>query len=116
MQDLIGFQKLLTNNMLLNSINPKNNQKINTWEVLSQSDVDLIIDQTYNSYLEWRETKLSFRLNCLEEISNLLIDRSKEYAILMADEMGKPLSQGIAEVKKCAWLCDYYHQNANKES
>jgi len=112
MQDLIGFQKPWTNNMFLNSINPKNNQKINTWEILSQSDVDLKINQTYNSYLEWRETKLPFRLSCLEELSSLLIERSKEYAVLMADEMGKPLAQGIAEVEKCAWLCDYYHENA----
>ena len=52
-------------------------------------------------------------MSCLEDISNLLRDRSKEYGVLMADEMGKPLSQGIAEIEKCAWLCDYYGQNAS---
>ena len=98
--------------MILDSINPKNNQKINSWETLSQSDVDFKIDCSYKAYLEWRDTRLPFRLNCLEEVSNLLKERSKEYAVLMADEMGKPLSQGIAEVEKCAWLCDYYFQNA----
>ena len=30
----------------------------------------------------------------------------------MADEMGKPLAQGLAEIEKCAWLCDYYKENA----
>ena len=30
----------------------------------------------------------------------------------MADEMGKPLKQGIAEAEKCALGCDYYADNA----
>ena len=98
--------------MKLESINPKNNQIINSWKTHNQSEVDSIIDNANNTYLEWRDTHLTFRLSCLEDISILLKERSKEYGVLMADEMGKPLSQGIAEVEKCAWLCDYYLQNA----
>ena len=31
---------------------------------------------------------------------------------LMADEMGKPKKQGMVEISKCAWLCDYYLKNS----
>jgi len=111
---LIGFQRQWINNLQLESINPKNNQVINSWDIPSQIEVDSIIENANNAYLEWRNTQLSFRLNCLEDISALLKERSKEYGVLMADEMGKPLTQGIAEVEKCAWLCDYYFENASE--
>ena len=33
---------------------------------------------------------------------------------LMADEMGKPKKQGMLEISKCAWLCDYYLKNSEQ--
>ena len=98
--------------MKLKSINPKNNKLIGSWDSQSPDDVANVLNRANKAYLDWMGTDLSFRINCLEEISNLLRDRAKEYGTLMADEMGKPLAQGLAEIEKCAWLCDYYKENA----
>ena len=98
--------------MKLKSINPKNNKLINSWEVHSTEQVDALLSRANQTYQGWMKTDLSFRINCLEEISNLLRERAKEYAIIMADEMGKPVTQGLAEIEKCAWLCDYYKEHA----
>ena len=100
--------------MQLNSINPKNNKIINSWDINDKDEVNSILENAHNTYIEWKDTPLSFRLSCLEDISVLLKERSKEYGVLMADEMGKPLSQGVAEIEKCAWLCDYYFQYASE--
>lgn len=32
----------------------------------------------------------------------------------MAEEMGKPIRDGIAEIQKCAGGCDYYAENAER--
>ena len=41
----------------------------------------------------------------------VLRERANEYAVLMAQEMGKPIRDGRAEAEKCAWACDYYAEN-----
>jgi len=98
--------------MELKSINPKNNHLIRSWKIHDENEVSRILEKSNKSYLKWKSTDLSFRLNCLDEIANILRENSKEYGTLMSNEMGKPLSQGISEIEKCAWLCDYYRENA----
>jgi succinate-semialdehyde dehydrogenase/glutarate-semialdehyde dehydrogenase len=48
----------------------------------------------------------------LRNASRILINKKEEYAALMATEMGKPVRDGRAEIEKCAWVCDYYADNA----
>ena len=98
--------------MSLESINPKNNHLINTWEVHNDKVINDYLEKANEAHIKWKTTELSFRINCLDEIANKLREDAKEYGKMMADEMGKPLSQGIGEIEKCAWLCDYYRDNA----
>jgi succinate-semialdehyde dehydrogenase/glutarate-semialdehyde dehydrogenase len=44
--------------------------------------------------------------------ARMLPDRAGTYARLMAEEMGKPISDGIAEAQKCALTCDYFAEHA----
>ena len=55
---------------------------------------------------------LCLRLTCLEHLSGVLSDFKRDYALLMAEEMGKPIRQGIGEIEKCIWLCNYYVSNS----
>tara|TARA_Y100001970_G_C14200853_1_gene840999 strand:+ start:498 stop:1871 length:1374 start_codon:yes stop_codon:yes gene_type:complete len=99
--------------MKLESINPKNNHLIDSWITHNSYDVKNILENANKAYLKWKDIDLSLRINCLDDMANILRENSKEYGLIMANEMGKPLSQGMAEVEKCAWLCDYYKENSN---
>jgi succinate-semialdehyde dehydrogenase/glutarate-semialdehyde dehydrogenase len=46
------------------------------------------------------------RTALLRRAATLLRERADDHAVGMAREMGKPVSQGRAEIEKCAWLCE----------
>ena len=68
--------------MQLNSINPKNNKIINSWDVHNDNEIDAIISKSYSSFQKWKDTDFTFRLECIKKISKLLRDRTKEFGTL----------------------------------
>src|SRR3989475_9759698 len=57
---------------------------------------------------------LAHRAKLVREAARLLRERKSQHARTMALEMGKPLPQGEAEAEKCAWVCDYYAEHAER--
>ena len=98
--------------MSLISINPATSEEIKIYPEYSLDEIDNILSKMINAQKQWSLLELDFRLECLSHISGILKDRKREYASIMANEMGKPIAQAKAEVDKCAWLCDYYKQYA----
>ena len=48
----------------------------------------------------------------MKEVAHLLREGKEDFGALMTEEMGKPYKQSIAEAEKCAWVCEYYADNA----
>jgi len=94
------------------SINPSNGEEISAYQEHSSREVMEILDLANRSQKDWKNKDVSSRAEYLPILSSLLIEKARELAICMAEEMGKPISQGIAEINKCALLCDYYSTNA----
>lgn len=57
-------------------------------------------------------SQLHSRLEKLSRAAEILRKNKQIYAEIMTQEMGKPISQSISEIEKCAWVCDYYVENA----
>ena len=98
--------------MALISINPATTEEIKSYPEYSSFDINRILSKAINAQKRWSLLELDFRLECISQISGILRDKKREYASIMADEMGKPIAQAIGEVEKCAWLCDYYKEYA----
>ena len=99
---------------MLQSINPANEELIHQYEEMSDAVVSGILDKTNSAYHEWKLTSFNHRSGLMKNAAKILRDRKDELARLMTLEMGKPILQSKAEVEKCAWVCDYYAENAEK--
>ncbi|GAA5482861.1 NAD-dependent succinate-semialdehyde dehydrogenase [Haloferula sargassicola] len=55
---------------------------------------------------------LDERVGWLRAIADRLESEAGPLAMLMAKEMGKPVTQGRSEAEKCAWVCRYYADHA----
>lgn len=93
-------------------INPLNGEEIKSYPAMAQSAVNPAIDCCHNAFLKWRKTPLPVRSRHMRAAARILRKKTNQYAELMALEMGKPIREGQAETEKCAWVCEYYADNA----
>ena len=97
---------------MLTSINPANNKLIRNYAELTSIESSDIISLADESYVSWKETAFTHRSRLMKNAAKILRNNSEEYSALMTMEMGKPIVQSRAEIEKCAWVCDYYAENA----
>ena len=98
--------------MTIETVNPATGELIHKYTEMSDDELNKIIQDTHQAYLKWREYDLVSRSRFMIKLAELLLQRKKEYAILVATEMGKPLAQGEAEIEKCSMVCRHYAENA----
>jgi succinate-semialdehyde dehydrogenase / glutarate-semialdehyde dehydrogenase len=100
--------------MSLQSINPATGDSIATYQEMTPPEVAEIVKRADRAFLEWRRTSFAERAAPMRAAAKLLRDNAPDYAGLMADEMGKPVKDGIAEAQKCALACDFYAEHAER--
>ena len=99
---------------MLSSINPANNILIKNYDEMTGPESADIISLADKAFKNWKETSFIHRSELMKNAAKVLRDNSEEYSVLMTIEMGKPIVQSRTEVEKCAWVCDYYADNAEK--
>ena len=96
----------------MKAINPFNNEPIKTYREHTSEEVGQIIDLVREAFQAWRQVSFAQRATLMKNAANLLRKRKEEFAALITREMGKIIRESRAEVEKCAWVCDYYAENA----
>ena len=97
---------------MIKSINPTTGKTVNSYETHSEKGIEKIINSVDKTWHYWRLASFTERATAMQNLSTLLRSKKEELALLMAIEMGKVIKEGISEIEKCAWVCEYYAQNA----
>src|SRR5581483_2594652 len=98
--------------MSMQSIDPTTGEAVEAFEEASSAEVDRILAGAAAAFGRWRRVSFAERAARMREAARLLRAKRSDYAAVMAREMGKPVTQGEAEVEKCAVGCDYYAEHA----
>jgi len=99
---------------LLTTYDPSTGLEINSYPVYDEKKIEQILEQSEETYTEWRLLSFAARAFVLQNIAREL-RRSKEIlAKLATKEMGKPIQQSRDEVEKCARTLDFYAENGEQ--
>src|SRR3982074_94980 len=98
----------------MESVNPHSGQKIRSYSSVTDEQMNSLPQAADKAFRDWTKSSFAERANLMKAAGRILRERKNELAELMADEMGKVLRDGGAEVEKCAGCCDYYAENAQK--
>ena len=98
--------------MPIESFNPHTGRVLRRFTAFSWAKTERILNQAYRAAVPWQATSFAHRAGVLRRAAALLRERQQDLARLMALEMGKPVTDGRAEVLKCAACCEYYAEHA----
>ncbi len=99
---------------MLTAINPYSEQPCYSLETLSDQELDEKINLARRAFSGWKARSFAERAQVLQNIAKQLRADKDKLAGLMAEEMGKPIKEGLAEVEKAAGCADFYAENAQR--
>jgi succinate-semialdehyde dehydrogenase/glutarate-semialdehyde dehydrogenase len=99
---------------MLIAINPATGELNQEYAEHSEIQVHQFIEHAHQQFLLWSRESFRKRATVLKKVAGVLGDRTQELSILMSKEMGKPLAEGRKEIDKCARVCEFYAENAEK--
>jgi succinate-semialdehyde dehydrogenase/glutarate-semialdehyde dehydrogenase len=88
--------------------NPATGRIVETFASLDEAALDAYLTRAAETFHVYRRLPENDRAQYLREVARLLTQEKSSLASLMTSEMGKPIWAAVAEVEKCAWVCDYY--------
>ena len=100
--------------MAITSINPATGEEIKTFESLTDEQIDEKLGLAARAFRRYWKTPFSDRAKKMVRAAEILEEEKEEFARLMASEMGKTFTAAVAEAEKCAWVCRYYAENAER--
>lgn len=98
--------------MAIETINPTTGKSEKKFSEISKEELRRKINSAEAAFNSWQKTDFDFRKIKMLNAASILRNEKEKFGRLLTLEMGKTLLQAIAEVEKCAWVCEYYAENA----
>ncbi len=97
---------------MLKAINPTTGKLLHEVQPASHQQVESILVNADSAFDDWRRTSFTDRAKVLMDVARLMRDDIDQLALLMTEEMGKPIREARGEVEKAAWCAEHYAEHA----
>ena len=98
----------------MQAINPATMKLVAEYKEHSPQETEEILHHVQETWMDWKDTHISERKRFMLNIAALLRQEKMRIGELITTEMGKILSESVAEVEKCAWVCEYFAEEAEQ--
>jgi succinate-semialdehyde dehydrogenase/glutarate-semialdehyde dehydrogenase len=98
----------------IKTVNPATGEPGRSYDYTSIEEAHAAAAAGHQAFGRWRKTSFADRAAIIRRAAEILRLRKAEFARLMTEEMGKTFDEGIAEVEKCAFHCDWFADNAER--
>jgi succinate-semialdehyde dehydrogenase/glutarate-semialdehyde dehydrogenase len=98
----------------LQTTDPSTGRPGRAYDGHSREDALAIARRVRAAWPAWRDTPFAARAERMRAAASVLRKRQAEFVELMTAEMGKTLTEGRAEIEKCAAGCDWFADNAER--
>ena len=100
--------------MAIATINPATGEVLKTFEPISDAQLEEKLQRAVSTFGEFRKTIFADRAVMMTKAAEILEADKEKLARVMTTEMGKTYRSAVDEAAKCAWVCRYYAENAEK--
>ncbi|HUE54216.1 MAG TPA: NAD-dependent succinate-semialdehyde dehydrogenase [Candidatus Udaeobacter sp.] len=100
--------------MAIATINPATGQVIKTFEPLSDAQLEVKLQRAADTFATYKKVPFAERARMLLKAAAILESEKETFGRMMTTEMGKTLRSAVDEAVKCAWVCRYYAENAER--
>ncbi len=100
--------------MPIATINPFSGETLQVFEPLTPQQLNDKVGRSAVAFSRYRRTTFSDRARCMLRAADILERDKDRLARLITVEMGKPLTSSVLEIEKCALVCRYYAEHAER--
>ncbi|HYA64180.1 MAG TPA: NAD-dependent succinate-semialdehyde dehydrogenase [Candidatus Sulfotelmatobacter sp.] len=100
--------------MPIATVNPTTGELIRSFEPLTDGQLDAKLQKAADTFLSYRNVPFAERARLMFQAAAILENEKEAYAKVMTTEMGKTFRSAVDEAAKCAWVCRYYAENAER--
>lgn len=91
---------------MFNTINPATGSTHASYTLHTEKEALQIASKVHSSSSNWRTVSFAERKKLFKKLASVLRTNKKIYAKMMTEEMGKVITESLAEIEKCAWLAE----------